>query len=407
MLICCLLVDNLFLDIVIVGCLSAFDSFESHREDCTGREINIVMGIATAALIKSARIFSGIQPTGIPHLGNYFGAISQWIRYAEMKEPREIKVEEENNISTFHCDVPIYCIVDVHAYTSHTANYGKQFYDKILSTTASLLALGLDPNNCILTRQSDLLEHNFLQNVFSNFVSTGRLSRMTQYKEKAATGAKESNLHGLISYPILQAADILLYRANLIPVGEDQIQHIELTRDIGKKFNVITDSQLFPKPVALLNDSVHGRRVRSLRDPTKKMSKSDPQTRSFIEVIDEPEVILKKIKMAITDGESSVYYDAERRPGVANLMRIYHLATNQSLDQITEQCRGIDTGQFKLKLADILIDKLKPVREEYKRIRNDQAYLEQVLKSGHDKAKPMAMETVSQVKHLLGSRRLD
>lgn len=342
------------------------------------------------------RIFSGIQPTGIPHLGNYFGAISQWI---DATNDRQILLKGKQ----VKIDVPIFSIVDVHAYTSSGSTFGANFYDSILSTTASLLALGLNPEKCIFFRQSDIYEHNYLDNVLNNFVTTQRLTHMIQFKEKA----KSSKIvrHGLLSYPILQAADILLYKSNLVPVGEDQVQHIELTRDIALKFNQELNNELFPLPDELLVDDLHARRVKSLREPEKKMSKSDPNKKSFIEVVDAPDLVLEKCKKAITDCISEVYYDTENRPGVSNLIRIYHLTTGQTIDDIVNQFKGIETAKFKLALAEVLLEKFRQTRDEFKRLRSDVGYLEEVLKLGESKAKPIAMETISQVKHLLGSNR--
>lgn len=336
------------------------------------------------------RIFSGIQPTGVPHLGNYYGALVQWLQLAQERAG----------------PTPIYAIVDVHAYTSRRLQFGRALYSSILDTTASLLAIGLAPNNCLLFRQSDVLEHYYLDNVFDNFISTQRLARMTQYKERIADGrgaSAKSVPNGLLTYPVLQAADILLYQANLVPVGEDQTQHIELTRDIARRFNESTNSQLFPEPKPLLSGTEHGRRIRSLRNPGKKMSKSDEDKKSFIEIVDEPDVILEKVKKAVTDSDSRIFYDAASRPGISNLMRLHHLTTGQSFEEIERQYEGVESAKYKLELADILIEKLAPIRQEFKRVRGDQAYLEETLRLGCERARPMAEETVTQVKRLLGS----
>lgn len=338
------------------------------------------------------RIFSGIQPTGVPHLGNYFGAVSQWIQTANSRSV----LDKDNRLD---CDTPIFSIVDVHAYSS--SNCGPQLYKNLMSTTASLLALGIDPKKCILFRQSDLFEHNFLCNVLDNFVSPGRLRQMTQFKEKTRSSQQISN--GLLNYPVLQAADILLYRANLVPVGEDQVQHIELTRDVARKFNSFAKRDLFPEPRSVLNVSEHARRLKSLRDPDKKMSKSDPNKKSFVEVIDEPDVVVEKCKKALTDSTSAVYYDPVNRPAVANLMRLYHLTTGLSFDSITKQFAGIETAQFKLELAEAIIEHFRGARDEYKRLRNDEANLEATLELGAEKARPIAAETIREVRHILGS----
>lgn len=353
------------------------------------------MNLSTTKNICNKRIFSGIQPSGIPHLGNYFGAISQWIGLTREVSRSPERLEQKQT--------PIFCIVDVHAYTSPSIKFGKSFYSNILSTTASLIALGLDINKCILFRQSDLFEHNFLDNVLRNFVNYGPLSRMIQFKEKTRDSKDESMTCGLLSYPVLQAADILLYKASLVPVGHDQVQHIELTRNIARKFNQVIEEEFFPLPQAYLNPSEHAHRLKSLRDPTKKMSKSDLNARAYVQVIDEPDVITEKCKKAITDCESAVYYDPELRPAVSNLMRIYHLATGQSLDDITREFDGVETAIFKLKLADALIERFGPARNEFKRIIKDRAFLEEILKFGAEKSRPIALDTIKGVKHHLGS----
>jgi tryptophanyl-tRNA synthetase len=374
---------------------------------------------------KLARVFSGIQPSGVPHLGNYFGALTLWIKlsnerrisntraclsydddvqYSRSKEPKE---GQHNTLSVVDCDTPILSIVDVHAYSSANIQFGVQFYRNILDTTASLLAVGLNTQNCIMFRQSDLMEHNYLDNVLHNFITTQRLTRMTQYKERLSSlAAGKGVCNGLLTYPVLQAADILLYKTNLVPIGADQVQHIELTRDIAKNFNKITSSSLFVEPNPLLNNSEHARRIKSLRDPNKKMSKSDPDKKSMIEIMDKPDVIREKVKKAVTDNISEVYFDAEARPGVSNLIRIHHLTTGESFDNIRDRSVNITTAQYKLQLADILIEKFKPFRCEFERLRNERVYLEDVLRAGADKARPMASEMILQVKDLLGSIRI-
>lgn len=356
----------------------------------------------TVKTLCTKRVFSGIQPTGIPHLGNYFGAIAQWL---ELTSTRASQSETDKNNIDYHYQPPIFSIVDVHAYTSGQTHYGPQLYSNILSTTASLIALGLDIDRCILFRQSDLFEHNYLDNVLHNFVSSARLSHMTQFKAKSRESSVKTITSGLLNYPVLQAADILLYKAELVPVGEDQLQHIELTRDIAKKFNTVLAHELFTLPEPLLNPSNLARRIKSLMDPNIKMSKSDVNKRAFIQVIDEPDVILNKCKRALTDCTSAVFFEPNSRPGVSNLMTIYHLATGRTFDEITEEFKGVETAQFKLRLADVLIEKFRPARSEFKLLINNRDHLEKVLKLGASKAQPIALETVNKVKHLMGSYR--
>lgn len=345
------------------------------------------------------RVFSGIQPTGVPHIGNYFGALALWRRIADEKRI-ELKDPE---LSSQVCDKPIYSIVDVHAYSSTSQKLGKTLYDSILTTTASLLALGLTSDKCVLFRQSDVLEHFYLDNVLDNFITTGSLLSLNQYKDKKKKLDGLELHNGLLNYPVLQAADILLYRAPYVPIGADQMEHIELTRDIAKKFNSYFKTDLFPLIVPVMNESEHCQRIRSLREPTKKMSKSDTQTRSIISIVDEPDVIVANLKKAVTDCTSEIYYDANGRPGVSNLMRIYHSVSGENMQSIEQRFSGKNTGEFKLALADALIEYFKPTRTEYKKLVQDRCYIERVLKCGADEARDMAQETVKLVKNLIGS----
>lgn len=352
------------------------------------------------------QVFSGIQPTGLPHLGNYFGALEQWIKLAN---ERETVIHSSNNNKSVRLNKPVYGVVDVHSYSSQSTTFGQTLYDRILDTVASLLALGLNENNCILVRQSDVLEHFYLDNVLDNFVSPNRLTRMTQFKEKTKDESSRlwTNLtnNGLLTYPVLQAADILVYRAQLVPVGEDQVQHLELARDVAQKFNSKTGSQYFPEPEPLFNPSKHARRVRSLRDPTKKMSKSDANQRSHVSPLESADTIRDKFKKALTDDISAVYYDAEKRPAVSNLMLIHHLATGMDFDQIRDQYESVETGRYKLSLADTIIEKFAAARKLYGELRADNYHLEKTLQDGYRRAKPIVGETIGQVKYLLGSLR--
>lgn len=358
------------------------------------------MSIHSIRSLCNKAIFSGIQPTGIPHLGNYFGAIAQWLTLTKVCGSSDSLGTSQDVI----LKKPIFSIVDVHAYCSGHDNYGEKLYSSILSTTASLVALGLDLRKCILFRQSDVLEHYYMANVLQNFISIGRLTHMTQFKDKS-NDEKRTNNSGLLYYPVLQAADILLYKTNIVPVGNDQLQHIELTRDIARTFNDVINDEFFPIPEAYLNPSTHAQRIRSLRDPSKKMSKSDKDLKSFVQVVDEPDVILEKCKKAITDCISSVYYEPDSRPGVSNLMTIYHLITGQSFEEITEEFANLTTAQFKLKLADALIGKFEPARLEYEKLIRDRPYLEKLLEDGATEATIIANKTVRDVKYHLGSCR--
>lgn len=354
-----------------------------------------------------AQVFSGIQPTGLPHLGNYFGAIEQWIKLAN--ERTTTVINSDNSQSLVSLTKPIYAIVDVHSYSSSKTVFGQQLYESILDTLASLMALGLNQNNCTLIRQSDVVEHFYLDCVLDNFVTTNRLTSMTQFKDKTRNEAKKSisspTPNGLLTYPILQAADILLYRAQLVPVGEDQVQHLELARDIARKFNLKVDCDLFPRPLPLFNLSEHARRVRSLRDPCKKMSKSDVDHKAYVSPLESAELIREKFKKALTDSISAVYYDPQERPAISNLLRIHHLATGLSFDQIRDNYLRLESAQYKLELADIIIERFRDARRLYSELRADKSYLESTFRDGYACVKPMVEETVSKVKYLLGSLR--
>lgn len=358
------------------------------------------MSLASATQLLGKRIFSGIQPTGIPHLGNYFGAIQQWIKLTEDYDKLGQQSEPK----------PIFCIVDIHAYSGQHVRFGEPFYQNIVSTLASMLAVGLDTNKCIIYRQSDVLEHNYLSNILHNFVSIQRLSSMIQFKEKSRqriSNRSSSIATGLLTYPVLQAADILLYKADLVPVGQDQAQHIELTRDIANKFNRSIRKQFFPLPVAKLQDFEACQRIMSLRDSTKKMSKSDPDLRSFIEIVDEPDVIVDKCKKALSDSLERVTYDPETRPAISNLMLLYHLISGESMEQITNKFEAKQTGQFKLELADLLIEEFRPARSEFRRLIKDRVHLEWILSDGALEAREWASKTISLIKYELGSNMSD
>lgn len=357
------------------------------------------------------QVFSGIQPTGLPHLGNYFGALEQWIKLAN--ERRAVITDKDNKDNQkeklVHLKKPVYGVVDVHSYSSQNTVLGQPLYDRILDTVASLLALGLNDSNCILVRQSDVLEHFYLDNVLDNFVSPNRLTRMTQFKDKTKDESSRLSTHltnnGLLTYPILQAADILVYRAQLVPVGEDQVQHLELAREIAQRFNAKTGSEYFPEPVPLFNPSQHARRVRSLRDPSKKMSKSDANQRAHVSPLEPADTIRDKFRKALTDDIGAVYYDADKRPGVSNLMRIHHLATGMSFDEIEDRYAGQDMSRYKADLAETIIEQFAAARKLYGELRADKSHLERALRDGYSRAKPIISETIAQVRYLLGSLR--
>jgi len=286
-------------------------------------------------------VFSGLQPTGNIHIGNYLGALVNWV-----------KLQDEYDT--------IYCVVDLHAIT---VNYDPAEYQKErLEAAKVLMACGIDPNRSMFYFQSQVPQHAELSWILGTMTPTGVLNRMTQYKEKAeAAGA---NL-GLYSYPVLMAADILLYRANLVPVGDDQRQHLEMTRDLADRFNN-RFGEVFPIPDALIPEK--SARVMSLTDPTSKMSKTHPNDKSRVLILDSPDVIRKKIKSAVTDSEPTVRYDWDVKPGISNLLEIMSGCTERSVDDLAAEYVDAGYGTFKEAVAEAVATKLAPVRSAYQQL---------------------------------------
>lgn len=324
------------------------------------------------------RIFSGIQPTGNVHLGNYFGAIQKW-------------VELQNNGE----DV-VWSIADLHSITLQ--HDPKRLYDDVLTMCATLLACGINPEKSILFQQSTVGMHTQLYWILGCITTLARLAHLPQFKEKSEM-LKTVPL-GLYVYPVLQAADILLYRATHVPVGQDQVQHIQLAQDLAAIFNK-KFGDTFPIPHSLVNDNA-SQRIKSLRDPLKKMSKSDNNPKSTIDILDKPDILLEKLKKAVTDCTSEVTYEPEKRPGIANLIIIHSMLMKRTPAQVCLEAQGLDTGKYKLMLADLLIQELTPIREEYSRLIKEQSYLEEVLRNGSDKATEIANECWNQVRKYVG-----
>ncbi|XP_007430974.1 tryptophan--tRNA ligase, mitochondrial isoform X2 [Python bivittatus] len=323
------------------------------------------------------RIFSGIQPTGIPHLGNYFGVITSWV-----------KLQEE-------CNSVLYSIVDLHSLT--IPREPAVLRENILDITAVLLACGINPQKCFLFQQSQVPEHAQLGWILGCLIGIPRLEHFPQWKLKNTSQASGGTV-GLFTYPVLQAADILLYKSTHVPVGEDQILHLELTQDTARHFNK-KYGEFFPVPKALLTTT---KRVKSLRDPTSKMSKSDPHKLATVGITDSPEEIKLKFRKAVTDFTSEVTYDPERRPGVSNLVAIHSAATGLSKEEVVQQSTGLDTAHYKAVVAEAVIEKLAPVRNEFKRLKEDRSYLEEVLWSGAEKARELATPVYWEIKRLVG-----
>lgn len=320
------------------------------------------------------RVFSGIQPTGQIHLGNYLGAIKHWV---------ELQDEYEN----------LFCIVNSHAITLpiEPTFLKSQTYELV----KLLLACGIDPNQSGLFIQSEVDEHPALAWLLNCQVSMGEMQRMTQFKDKSLKNPKSVNV-GLFNYPILMASDILLYQSDLVPVGEDQKQHLELTRNIAEKFNR-DFGNCFKVPEPLI--AKVGARVMGLDDPKVKMSKSHQGANHAIFLLDEPDIIVKKIKKAATDSMGVIAFD-EKREGIFNLLNIYMLLSDESPENIEERFKNKGYGDFKKELAEVVIQSLKPIQERYKEISDDE--VKAVLNGGVEKARPLARATYQKAKELMG-----
>ena len=328
------------------------------------------------------RIFSGIQPSGDLTLGSYMGAIKNWV-----------PLQDE-----YDC---IYCIVDMHAIT--VRQDPALLRRRTLEQLAQYIACGLDPVRSVIFIQSHVPQHAELAWVLGCYTQFGELSRMTQFKDKSAKHPDNVN-GGLFTYPVLMAADILIYNADLVPVGQDQTQHLEIARDIAGRFNGIY-GDTFTLPEGYVPAA--GAKIMSLAEPTKKMSKSDTNVNSFILMTDDKDAIVRKFKRAVTDSDGVVRFDRETKPGVSNLMCIYSTFTGKSNDEIAAEFEGKGYGDFKLAVAEVTADALAPVQAEYGRILADKAYVDEVLKNGAERASRLANRTVSKVYRKVGLLQLD
>jgi tryptophanyl-tRNA synthetase len=322
------------------------------------------------------RIFSGIQPTGRKHLGNYIGAITQYVAGQDRGEA-------------------IYCVVDLHAIT--VAYEPDVLRESVYDTAATLIAAGLDPDRCIFFRQSDVREHTELCWLLSAVTSFGELNRMTQFKEKSGA-QRELATAGLFTYPMLQAADVLAYRAHEVPVGEDQRQHVELMRDVAQRFNARFGETLVIPEVRV---PAVGARIMDLQVPDKKMSTTGGTAQGTVLVLDDPKTIAKKIRSAVTDSGNEVRR-APDKPGVSNLIDILAAVRGSGQDEIEREFDGAGYGAFKQAVADAVAGYLAPVRERYELLRADVAGLERVLDEGAEKARVIAAETMQDVRDAMG-----
>ena len=324
------------------------------------------------------RIFSGVQPTGNLHLGNYLGAIKNWV-----------KMQDD-----FEC---IYCIVDLHAIT--VAQDPTELTANTREVTAGLIAAGIDPERSIIFNQSRIAAHAELAWMLNCVTPLGWLNRMTQFKEKA--GKKRDNaVLGLYAYPVLMAADILLYRATHVPVGEDQKQHLELSRDIAGAFNRSYDQEYFPLPEPLILGEAT--RVMSLRDGRAKMSKSEPSENSRINLTDDTDTIQRKIRRAKTDSEPGMSFDPENRPEAANLLGIYATLADESVDAVTTRFEGKGFAEFKVELADLAVAKLEPIAAEMRRLMASTDFIDDILRKGAERAAGIAEPNLAEIKKIIG-----
>jgi tryptophanyl-tRNA synthetase len=321
-------------------------------------------------------VFSGVQPSGNLTIGNYLGAIKNFSRFSE-------------EYKTF------YCVVDLHAITVRQvpAELRRRTYE----TLALYMACGLDEQKNTLFVQSQVPAHAELGWMLDCYTMFGELSRMTQFKDKSAKNAQNINA-GLFTYPTLMAADILLYQTDLVPVGIDQKQHLELARDIAMRFNQIY-SDTFTVPEGYISQDTM--KIMSLAEPTAKMSKSDPNENAVVYILDDKDTVMRKFKKAVTDSDSEVRY-SEDKPGVSNLMTIYKAFSGKSFEEIEREFAGRGYGDFKLAVGEACADALAPVRDEFARLMKDKAHLEAVMKAGRDEAAYYAQKTMSKVRRKIG-----
>ena len=319
-------------------------------------------------------VFSGIQPSGLVHLGNLLGAINNWV-----------KLSNENSKNYF-------CIVDLHSLTGLPSKH--ELKKSINDTLKVLVASGINTKTSVIYTQSNLQEHAYLSWILSNFCQVGELQRMTQFKEKASSFGTHS---GLLTYPILMASDILIHKANEVPVGDDQTQHLELTRNIAERFNT-NYGEIFPIPEKTSGKS--GARLMSLRHPENKMSKSSDDINGTIYFNDEKDNILKKFKSSVTDSENIVKYDPKNKPGISNLIEIYAAVNDKEISETEKEFENSQYGEFKIAVAETVIDYLEPIKNNFDDLTSDN--LEDIVVSNLKSAKDSAQKTIIEVEEALG-----
>ena len=325
------------------------------------------------------RVLSGIQPTSNSfHLGNYLGALKQWV---ELQESHDA----------------FYCIVDLHALTGEIEP--KLLRERTLASAAQLMAIGISPEKSTLFVQSHVPQHNQLGWVMECIAGFGEASRMVQFKDKSSKAGADSARVGLFTYPMLQAADILLYQAHFVPVGEDQRQHIELTRDLATRFNS-KFGETFRVPEGRILKA--GAKIYDLQDPTSKMSKSSESTAGVLEIMDSPEVNIKKIKSAATDAGREVKFDEKEKPGISNLLTIHSSLSGRSIAELENEFAGKGYGDFKAQVAEVVVEYLRPIRDHALELLKDEAHLLKLLHRGGEKAQKTAASTLEMTYKNLG-----
>ena len=327
--------------------------------------------------MEKKRILSGIQATGRLTLGNYLGALNNWVKMQEQYE----------------C---YYMIADLHTLT--VRREAEELRKNTLSLIAMYIAAGLNPEKNTIFIQSHIPAHCELNWILGCYTYMGELNRMTQYKDKSAKHADNIN-SGLFTYPVLMASDILVYNAHYVPVGEDQRQHLELTRDVGERFNSIY-GETFVIPAGYTKTD--GARIMGLQNPESKMSKSSSNPNDVIFLDDEPEVIMKKFKKAVTDSEGIVKYNPETKPGISNLIEIYSVVTGKTKEEVEKEFEGQGYGTFKQAVGQAVVDKLAPIQAKYKELIENPEYLESIYKKGAEKAAKIANATIAEVKEKVG-----
>ncbi len=321
--------------------------------------------------------YSAIQPSGTFTIGNYFGALKNWV-----------KLQDD-----FDC---LFCIANLHAITvpQVAAELRKRTYESY----ALLLATGINPEESLVYVQSEVPAHSELCWLLNCTTYMGELSRMTQYKDKSQRQGKNIRV-GLFDYPVLMAADILLYQANIVPVGEDQKQHVELCRDIAERFNnTYGNTFTLPEPYF----GLAGKKINSLQTPTKKMSKSDDNVNSYVSLLDNKDTIIRKFKRAVTDSDNRIIYDRENKPGISNLIEIYSCVTDKDNDQIEKEFEGVGYGDFKLAVGESVANHLEDLQIRYKEFLADKSYLDKMMKQGAETAQSVAYRTLSKARRRLG-----